>query len=124
MSLSGNRGTLIKSNRLQFVDPNRYPLGQENITAFDEQEHPQTITGVTPFPAATQLVQIGGAALPVTATSGMILLNLNSTAPSGAGPTSDLTARQAWVQVIDGKYGVMHNAQQLDSATKAAHLIP
>ncbi|HVS82831.1 MAG TPA: hypothetical protein VHE60_13960 [Pyrinomonadaceae bacterium] len=101
-----------------------YPLGQENITAFDEQEHPQTITGVTPFPAATQLVQIGGAALPVSFASGMILLNLNTTVAGAVGPTSDLGVAQGWVQVIDGKFGVIHNAQQLDSATKPAHLIP
>jgi hypothetical protein len=48
--------------------PPWYPLGQENITAFDEQEHPQTFASGNPFPAATQLVQIGGSALPVSFT--------------------------------------------------------
>jgi len=36
----------------------------------------------------------------------------------------DTAAAQGWVQVIDGKFGVVHNAQQLDSATKPAHFIP
>jgi hypothetical protein len=103
--------------------PAWYPLGQEGITAFDEQEHPQTITGVTPFPAATQMVQIGGAALPVSFTAGILWLNLNTTVAGAAGPTTDLTAAQAWVQVIDGKLGVLRNAQQYDSATKPSHVV-
>jgi hypothetical protein len=103
--------------------PDWYPLGQEGITAFDEQEHPQSITGVTPFPAATQMVQIGGSALPVTFTAGMLWLNLNTTVTGAVGPTGDLAAAQAWVQVIDGKLGVLHNAQQFDSATKPTHIV-
>jgi hypothetical protein len=104
--------------------PSWYPLGQEAITAFDEQEHPQTITGMTPFPAATQMVQIGGSTLPVSFKAGSLILNLNTTVIGAAGPMGDTAAAQAWVQVIDGKFGVVHNAQQLDSATKPAHFIP
>ncbi len=104
--------------------PSWYPLGQENITAFDEQEHPQTFSSGTPFGLATQMVQVGGAALPVTATSGIIYLDLNTVVIGAVGPTGDMAAAQGWVQVIDGKYGVFHNAQQLDSATKANHQIP
>ncbi len=101
--------------------PAWYPLGQEDITAFDEQEHPQTLLGVTPFPAATQMVQIGSSALPVSFTSGILWLNLNTSVTGAAGPTGDFAAAQAWVQVIDGKLGVLHNAQQYDSATKPSH---
>jgi hypothetical protein len=103
------------------VLPAWYPLGQEGITAFDEQEHPQTILDVTPFPAATQMVQIGSSALPVSFTAGILWLNLNTTVSGAAGPTNDFAASQAWVQVIDGKLGVLHNAQQFDSATKPSH---
>jgi hypothetical protein len=102
--------------------PAWYPLGQESITAFDEQEHPQILTGVTPFPAATQMVQIGSTALPVSFTAGILWLDLNTTVAGAAGPTNDLAAAQAWVQVIDGKLGVLHNAQQYDSATKPSHV--
>jgi hypothetical protein len=103
--------------------PAWYPLSQEGITAFDEQEHPQSITSVTPFPAATQMVQIGGAALPVSFAAGMLWLDLNTTVAGTVGPTSDTTVAQAWVQVIDGKLGVLHNAQQYDSATLPSHVV-
>jgi hypothetical protein len=103
--------------------PAWYPLGQESITAFDEQEHPQTITNVTPFPAATQMVQIGSTALPVSFPAGILWLDLNTTVAGAAGPSTDFTAAQAWVQVIDGKLGVLHNAQQYDSATNPSHVV-
>ena len=104
--------------------PPWYPLGQENITAFDEQEHPQTFMSGSPFPAATQMVPIGGSALPVMFTSGSIIINLNTVVLGAVGPMGDLSVAQGWVQVIDGKFGALHNAQQLDSATKPAHFIP
>jgi hypothetical protein len=77
-----------------------------------------------PFPAATQLVQVGGSTLPVSFNSGSLILNLNTTVIGPAGPMGDTAAAQGWVQVIDGKFDVVHNAQQLDSATKPAHFIP
>jgi hypothetical protein len=104
------------------VLPAWYPLGQESITAFDEQEHLQALTGVKPFPAATQMVQIGSTILPVSYTAGILWLDLNTTVAGAAGPTTDAAAAQAWVQVIDGKLGVLHNAQQYDSATNASHV--
>jgi hypothetical protein len=104
--------------------PAWYPLNQEGITAFDEQEHPQAITGMFPFPAATQMVQVGGSTLPVSFTSGYLFLNLNTTVIGTAGPMGDTAAAQGWVQVLDGKFGALHNAQQLDSATKPAHFVP
>jgi hypothetical protein len=104
--------------------PSWYPLGQENITAFDEQEHPQSFASGSPFPAATQLVQIGGSALPVSFASGYLFINLNTVVLGAAGPMADLSVAQGWVQVLDGKFGTVHNAQQLDSATKPAHFIP
>jgi hypothetical protein len=90
------------------VLPAWYPLGQESITAFDEQEHLQAITNVTPFPAATQMVQIGSTALPVSYPAGILWLDLNTIVAGAAGPTTDTAAAQAWVQVIDGKLGVLH----------------
>ncbi len=104
--------------------PPWYPLGQEGITAFDEQEHPQSITGMAPFGAATQLVQVGGAALPVTFVAGSLFLDLNTTVAGAPVPSADPAAAQGWVQVIDGKFGVLHNAQQMDSATKPTHTNP
>jgi hypothetical protein len=104
--------------------PSWYPLGQENITAFDEQEHVQTFMSGSPFPAATQMVQVGGSALPVMFTSGYLVINLNTVVLGAVGPMSDTSVAQGWVQVLDGKFGGLHNAQQLDSATFPAHFIP
>ena len=107
--------------------PAWYPLSQEGIVAFDEQEHPQAATG-NPFPAETQIVPIGGAALPVTFTSGWIWLDLNIPAPPSpsrvrndlGNPSFDPAAAQAWVMVVD-KFGALHPAEQLDSAVVAWH---
>jgi hypothetical protein len=109
------------------LTPAWYPLGQEGIVAFDESEHPQLITGVV-FPAATQVVQIGGSALPVSYLSGWLYLDLNTTVAGVTFPTPDPAASQAWVQVIEQSsnhfYNTMHRATQLDSATQASHYVP
>ena len=70
------------------------------------------------------MVTVGGSTLPVSFNSGSLILNLNTTVIGTAGPMGDTAAAQGWVQVIDGKFGAVHNAQQLDSATKPAHFIP
>lgn len=67
--------------------PSWYPLAQESITAFDEQEHPQSIpSAVLPFPAATQQVKIGGAQLPVSFDSGWLWLDLKYQRTRHCGP--------------------------------------
>jgi hypothetical protein len=117
--------------------PNPFPLGQEGVTAFDEQEHPQTIgpgfSGTAfnfgaPFPLATQVVKIGGAALPVSFPAGWVFLDLSTTVIGNPNPTSDPAAAQGWVQVIEqnfnGFFSTMHRAQATDSGTKAAHYFP
>jgi hypothetical protein len=40
--------------------PPWYPLGQEKLIAFDEEERATVLGGVRPFPAATQRVRVGG----------------------------------------------------------------
>jgi hypothetical protein len=62
--------------------------------------------------------------LPVSFASGILWLNLNTTVAGAAGPMNDMAAAQAWVQVIEGKFGVLHNAQQFDSATMPSHIVP
>ena len=59
----------------------------------------------------------------MTSTAGILWLDLNTTVAGTAGPTTDMAAAQAWVQVLDGKLGVLHNAQQVDSATKASYIV-
>jgi hypothetical protein len=115
--------------------PAWYPLSQEQIRAFDEQEHIETPSFATPpFPAATQKVTVANASFPLTAGSGFLYLNLNTTIPAaGANPPEDPAAAQAWVSVLQrvqqgpngGRYDVGYRAIRLDSAQQASHaLIP
>ncbi|HET9676338.1 MAG TPA: hypothetical protein VFP21_02405 [Solirubrobacterales bacterium] len=114
-------------------NPPWYPLGQEGIVIFDEQEQPQvpqqfpvspqpTNPSLVPFPAEAQSTHVGGDALPVAPYDfGWLYLNLNTTVPGATGP-SDLAAAQAWVtarMTAQGKFSVGFDAAQLDSACTA-----
>jgi hypothetical protein len=116
--------------------PAWYPLGQEQIVIFDEQEHPSVPTtipvspqppqsGIIPFPAETQSTAVGGAAFPVPFRFGWIFLNLNTTvAAAGSVPPEDPAAAQAWVEAVMsalGRYSVGFDAIKLDSACTANH---
>jgi hypothetical protein len=119
--------------------PAWYPLGQEGIVIFDEQEQPQVAqtfpvspqppnTGLIPFPAEAQRTQVGGADLPVPFNFGWLYLNLNtSVAAAGSNPPEDPAAAQAWVSAemtAQGRFSVGFNAVQLDSACTALHFTP
>jgi hypothetical protein len=116
-----------------------FPLGQEGIVIFDEEENPVvpapspvsppgTVDTLTPFPAETQSVQVGGSALPVPFAFGWLYLDLNTTVPaSGNNPPEDPAAAQAWVEVqmnAEGRYEVGYSAIKLDSACAANHVVP
>jgi hypothetical protein len=116
--------------------PAWYPLGQEQIVIFDEQEHPtvpQSIpvspqppqSGIIPFPAEAQSTAVGGAAFPVIPQFGWLFLNLNTTvAAAGSVPPEDPAAAQAWVEAVMsalGRYSVGFDAIKLDSACTANH---
>ena len=108
--------------------PAWYPLGQEGLEAFNEQEQVETPAVANAFPAAAQRVQINGPTLPVTFASGWLFMNLN-TVPTGSGanPTENPTGAQAWVAVqhqSPKKFTVETRAFQLDSATSGAHFTP
>jgi hypothetical protein len=118
--------------------PAWYPLGQEQIVIFDEQEHPQIPqtfpvspqppqNGIIPFPAETQSTAVGGAAFPVPYKFGWVFLDLNTTvAAAGSVPPEDPAAAQAWVEVVMsalGRYSVGFDAIKLDSACTASHTL-
>jgi hypothetical protein len=118
------------------VRPSWYPLGQEGIVIFDEQEQPQVAqsfpvspqppqTGLIPFPAESQRTLVGGASLPVPFDFGWLYLDLNTTvAAAGNNPPEDPAAAQAWVTIemqAQGRFSVGFDAIQLDSACTAAH---
>ncbi len=118
--------------------PAWYPLGQEQIVIFDEQEHPQVAqtfpvspqppqNGIIPFPAEAQSTAVGGASFPVPYKFGWVFLDLNSTvAAAGSVPPEDPAAAQAWVEVVMsalGRYSVGFDAIKLDSACTASHTL-
>jgi hypothetical protein len=119
--------------------PSWYPLGQEGIVIFDEQEQPQVPqtfpvspqppqSGITPFPAEAQSTHVGGADFPVPFDFGWLYLDLNTTvAAAGSVPPEDPAAAQAWVtarMTAQGRFSVGFDAVQLDSACTASHFVP
>jgi hypothetical protein len=121
------------------VIPLWYPLGQEGIAIFDEQEHvnsPTTIpvspqppqAQLTPFPAETQRTQVGGPNFPVPFQFGWLYLDLNTTVAAAPGlPPVDPAAAQAYVIATlasNGHFAVGIDAIRLDSACAALHFFP
>lgn len=119
------------------VRPSWYPLGQEQIVIFDEQEHPEVPQttpvspplpneGIIPFPAEAQRTAVDGEDFPVSFNFGWLFLNLNATvAAAGNNPPEDPLAAQAWIETImsaEGRYSVGFDAIKLDSATAASHV--
>jgi len=121
------------------VQPAWFPLGQEDVVIFDDQEHPfvpltsivspsPPTAGIIPFPAAAQRTTVGGSALPVPFNVGWIYLNLNTAvAPAGSVPPVDGEAAQAWVTLIlsqNGGFSTGLEAMHLDSACNPNHQEP
>ncbi len=122
------------------VTPIWYPLAEEGLVIFDEQEHPVTPTTIpispppptttqSPFPAETQRTVVGGPNLAVPFSFGWLYLDLNVTEPVAAPglPPVDPAAAQAWVVATlsqNGQYAVGIDAIRLDSACAANHFVP
>jgi hypothetical protein len=118
--------------------PSWYPLGQEGITLFDEQEHPAVqatfpfapqppSNTLVPFPAGAQRVTVGSAALPSAFSSGWIFLDFNTTVTGSPNPPEDPAAAQAWVDVHmkgNGRYSVGWPGIMLDTAKATLHVHP
>lgn len=119
--------------------PSWYPLGQQQIAIFDEQENPVVpvsipvsppppVESLVPFPAVANKVKVGSSALPVPYDSGWIFANLNTTvspAPANTWPPEDTAASQGWMTtVFEGKtLHALSPGVPMDSATAASHLI-
>ena len=115
--------------------PSWFPLGQEGIVIFDEQENPDVPTtfpvspqpptqGISPFPAEAQRTAVGGADFPVPFDFGWLYLDLNFSQANNPNPPEDPGAAQAWVQAVmdaQGRFSVGFDAIQLDSACNALH---
>ena len=131
-----------KVNQTPFIcttKPSWFPLGQESIVIFDEQENPEVpesiplappppVESFVPFAVEAQRVAVDGPDFPVAFDSGWMYLNLNTAvAAAGANPPEDPAAAQAWVTTVHdskGRYSVGYRAIQIDSAQQAAHFTP
>ena len=112
--------------------PSWFPLNQEQIVVFDEEENPQVPVLppvpplppqlVIPFPAMAQRVRVGGPDLPVLFDRGFLFMNLNTTVP-GEVLHNDPAAAQAFVTMsLQSKASsVTAPAIPLDSASTPSH---
>ena len=121
--------------------PPWFPLNQEGVVIFDEEENPSlpqappvsppppTVTNLI-CPAEAQRTRVGSSAFPVPFNFGWLYLNLNlppGQAGTPAQPTEDPRAAQAWVTAVmdaAGRFSVGFDAVQLDSACRALHFTP
>jgi hypothetical protein len=117
--------------------PTWYPLSQESLVFFDEQERPEVQSSVpfappppgsnaTPFALGTQRVRVGSSTLATSYAAGWVYMNLNTTITGSPNPSEDATAAQAWVTLQvkgPGRYSVGWPGIMLDSAKAASHII-
>ena len=118
--------------------PSWFPLGEEGIDIFDEQEQvsvPLTSRfspvppgfSIAPFPAEAQRTQINGPDLPVPFSFGWIFLDLNTTVTGNPNPPFDPAAAQAWL-IYDmdagGHFSTGFEGIRLDSACAPNHTVP
>jgi hypothetical protein len=92
--------------------PAGFPLGQNEIVAFDEQEHYFKVAG-SPFPYATQLVSSSSLSIPFT--FGFLRLNLTQ----ASGDPAVAGRQQSYVSMrylSGGVYGGSLPAQQINNA--------
>ena len=119
------------------TNPPWFPLGQEDIVIFDEEENPVVPEGCQvspcevleqglPFPLETQRVGVNSPEFPVDFNFGWLYLNLNFDTGNG-NPPEDPAAMQNWVTTVmsaEGRFSVGFDAIALDSACNANHLNP
>lgn len=112
--------------------PAWYPLPQNGIAVFDEQEHFTTYPTSPffpplpppipkPFKAATQVVKVNGPAMPTDFNRGFIWFDLNGAVTGdGGNPTSNPTSAQSvMIAVFNyiGHYSVGYRTMQLDNTS-------
>lgn len=109
--------------------PSWYPLANNSVVVFDEEENPDVLENSlfspasspsVPFPAEAQRVAVNSAVLPAF-DFGWMHLNL-STIVNGQSPNAPFNVAQAWVVVVqrlEERFSVGYQAIQLDSASNA-----
>ena len=113
------------------IAPSPFPLGQNQVVVFDEEENfevPEGCTispcpptqGISPFPYEAQRTAVGGQTLPATPDFGWIFLNLNTVVAGSQVRFEPLM--QNWVTVVmdaEGRFTVGFDAIQLANVTAA-----
>jgi hypothetical protein len=91
------------------AEPSWSHMGEEQLLVFDEAENGFQIAHSDAFPYTTQVVPVGGSALPTALTSGFVMLDLWK---------ADSTHAQAWVGVATsaggGRFNAGHEAARID----------
>jgi hypothetical protein len=115
--------------------PSPFPLVQEQIVAFDDEENveqlelpavPPLPPGiVVPFPGAAQKAPIGGPDLPTSFLRGWLRLNLNTITVDQTTNTTDAAAAQSFLTVVHSnkKSLTAIRGTALDDANDADHSI-
>lgn len=112
--------------------PDPFPLGQEQIVIFDEDENPELVeeSPISPVeefeftacPWETQRAIVGSDAIPATPEAGWLYMNLNNTVSGAAlNPFA-----QAWVMPIisaNGQFSVGYDAIQLNDLCAPTNVI-
>lgn len=116
--------------------PTGFPLAQQELVIFDEEENPQLVeqTNISPgipgldilvCPREAQLTAVGSSAIPVEFDFGWLFLNLNHTQTQAAGGAPPLTA-QAYVAPLmsaSGRFSVGFDAITLAHSCDALDII-
>jgi hypothetical protein len=114
------------------VAPAPFPLGQDQIVIFDEQEQPDVPVAppfsppppgdfLVPFPWEAQRTEVNGPDFPIPFNFGWLFLNLNNTVAGSQVPFEPLM--QNWVTAImeaEGRFSVGFDAFQLCNVTDPA----
>jgi hypothetical protein len=101
-------------------------LAQEQIAFFDDEEQLEILPDTTfPFPAAAQIVPIGGDELPVTFTGGWIRAALGTQVDGQTVTPSDPVSGQAWITMVHSnrRHPTALTATALDDANAPDHVI-
>lgn len=112
--------------------PSPYPLSQNQIVIFDEEENPDVPastpfspalpgTSLIPFPWEANRTEIGGANFPVPFNFGWLYLNLNTTITGSVVPFNPIVQNHVTtIMDADGLFSVGYDGIALDNVTYPA----
>ena len=112
--------------------PSPYPLAQNQIVIFDEEENPDVPattpfspalpgTSLIPFPWEANRTEVGGANFPVPFNFGWLYLNLNTTITGSVVPFNPIVQNHvSTIMDADGLFSVGYDGIALDNVTDPA----